>query len=93
MSAHVKNLAGMTVPGGEPQTVLAKLDTTHSAIDLVVGLEHKADIERPGFAWVIEHEPILTILPGINEWIKVIRGVFLDCRETSKCWEIVQGII
>ena len=64
-SAHVKNLGGAIAPGGEPQTVLAKPDTIHCA--LVVDLEHEAGVERPGFAQVIEREPILAILPGINK--------------------------
>jgi len=64
-SAHIKNSGAIIAPGGEPQTVLAKPDTTHFA--LVVGLEHEADVERPGFARVIEREPILAILPGINK--------------------------
>jgi len=55
----------MIGPGGEPQTVLAKPDTTHNV--LVVDLEHETDIERAGFARVIEREPILAILPGINK--------------------------
>ena len=45
-SAHIKNSGAIIAPGGEPQTVLAKPDTTHFA--LVVGLEHEADVERPG---------------------------------------------
>ena len=64
-SAHVKNLGGIIAPSGEPQTVLAKPDVLHSA--LVVDLEHEADVEQPGFARVIEREPILAILPGINK--------------------------
>ena len=64
-SAHRKNLGAMTAPGGEPQAVLAKPDTTHWV--LIVDLEYEADVERPGFARVIEREPILAILPGIDK--------------------------
>ena len=65
MSAHVKNLDCTIAPGGEPQTILAKTDTIHCS--LVAGLEHEADVERMGFARVIEREPISSILPGINK--------------------------
>ena len=64
-SADIENPGVVTAPRGEPQAVLAKSNAKNFAV--VVDLEREADVERSGFARVIEREPILAILPGINK--------------------------
>jgi len=93
--AHIEYLGGAVAPSREPHTVLAKADTTHDA--LVVELVHEADVERLGYARVVEREPVLAVLSvlgGHRGRIEVAREFLLgayDGRRRSGCrlrWEV-----
>jgi len=92
---HIEYLGGAIAPSREPHTVLAKADTTHNA--LVVEVVHEADVERLGFARVVEREPVLAVLSvlgghgrRIDVAVEFLLGAY-DGLNMSGCllwWEV-----